>query len=198
MQMKGILWGLKTFNNMGLVPLFGMIKSLLKCRKCFLILLFLLELIPLKSQNIVLKDTVNSHFDSKEQAIDTLINWVFQQSPKMDFGHLPRLLFEKQWYKHDSITAIQLIDGYWLTHQFKFKKSVLKMKKELKKTKINFKQVQIMPEPLTILSVAGDGISKYEYKARVKKLQFVFSFYLWWIDGKGYWVNEIAWASPAN
>lgn len=72
------------------------------------------------------------------------------------------------------------------------------MKKELKKTKINFKQVQIMPEPLTILSVAGDGISKYEYKARVKKLQFVFSFYLWWIDGKGYWVNEIAWASRAN
>ncbi len=196
--MKGILWLFKIFNNTGFVPLFAMIKSLLKCRKCFLILLISVGLIPLKSQNVVLSDSINLYFDSKEQALDTLISWVLQRSPKMNFGHLPKPLFEEQWHKHDSLTAIQLIDGYWLTHQFKFKKSVLKMKKELKKTKINFKQVQIMPEPRTILSVAGDGISKYEYKAKFKKLQFIFSFYLWWIDEKGYWVNEIAWASRPN
>ena len=136
-------------------------------------------------------------FDSKEQALDTLIVWMLMKKPIMASGYLPKDMFVAQWRSHDTATLKQVVEGTWLTYQFKFKKSLLKTQIKLKKSKVNFKMVEVMPRPRTTISIAGDGITKYDYTVKYKKIRYILSFQLWWIDGKAYWVNEVAWAMGA-
>jgi len=119
-------------------------------------------------------DTAVFFFSSKEQALDTLIAWLLMKKPSMNVGYV-------------------VVEGTWLTYQFKFKKSLLKTQIKMKQSKVNFKMVEVVPRPRVTVSSAGDGITKYDYTVKYKKLKYVLSFQLWWIDGKGYWVNEVSW-----
>jgi hypothetical protein len=134
------------------------------------------------------------YFESKEQALDTLIAWLLLKKPTMSTGYLGKATFVAQWRSHDTATLKQVVEGAWLTYQFKFKKSLLKTQLKMKQSKVNFKMVEVVPRPKITVSVAGDGITKYDYTVKYKKLKYVLSFQLWWIDGKGYWVNEVAWS----
>jgi hypothetical protein len=132
-------------------------------------------------------------FDTKEQALDTLIFWLLMKRPSMGNGYLPKQIFIDQWRSHDTATFQKVVEGNWLTYQFHFKKSLLKTQLGMKRSKVNFKMAEVVPRPKVTLSVAGDGITKYDYTVKYKKLKYVLSFQLWWIDGKGYWVNEVTW-----
>jgi hypothetical protein len=133
------------------------------------------------------------YFESKEQALDTLIAWLLLKKPTMSTGYLGKATFVAQWRSHDPATLKQVVEGAWLTYQFKFKKSLLKTQLKMKQSKVNFKMVEVVPRPKITVSVAGDGITKYDYIVKYKKLKYLLSFQLWWIDGKGFWVNEVAW-----
>lgn len=137
--------------------------------------------------------TLAFSFQSKEQALDTLIVWLLMKKPSVARGFMPKDLFVAQWRSHDTVTLKQVVEGGWLTYQFRFKKSLLKTQVKMKQSKVNFKMVEVMPRPRVTESVAGDGITKYDYTVKYKKLKYVLSFQLWWIDGKGYWVNEVSW-----
>jgi len=132
-------------------------------------------------------------FDTKEQALDTLIFWLLMKRPSMGNGYLPKQIFIDQWRSHDTATFQKVVEGNWLTYQFHFKKSLLKTQLGMKRSKVNFKMAEVVPRPKVTLSVAGDGITKYDYTVKYKKLKYVLSFQLWRIDGKGYWVNEVTW-----
>ena len=132
-------------------------------------------------------------FETKEQALDTLIFWLLMKRPSMGNGYLPKQIFIDQWRSHDTATFQKVVEGNWLTYQFHFKKSLLKTQLMMKRSKVNFKMAEVVPRPKVTLSVAGDGITKYDYTVKYKKLKYVLSFQLWWIDGKGYWVNEVTW-----
>jgi hypothetical protein len=106
---------------------------------------------------------------------------------------LPKQVFIDQWRSHDTATFQKVVEGNWLTYQFHFKKSLLKTQLGMKRSKVNFKMAEVVARPKITLSVAGDGITKYDYTVKYKKLKYVLSFQLWWIDGKGYWVNEVTW-----
>ncbi|MBM3937049.1 MAG: hypothetical protein FJ333_00125 [Sphingomonadales bacterium] len=140
------------------------------------------------------KDTPAFYFQNKEQALDTLIAWLLQKKPAMSLGYLTKSEFVSQWRSHDTATLNQIIEGAWLTYQFKFKKSVLKTQLKMKQSKVNFKMAEVVPKPKITVSAAGDGITKYDYKVKYKKLTYILSFQLWWINGQGFWVNEVAWS----
>ncbi|MFM6952912.1 MAG: hypothetical protein ACKOXR_07245, partial [Bacteroidota bacterium] len=140
------------------------------------------------------KDTPAFYFQSKEQALDTLIAWLLQKKPAMSLGYLTKSEFVSQWRSHDTATLKQIVEGAWLTYQFKFKKSVLKTQLKMKQSKVNFKMAEVVPKPKITVSAAGDGITKYDYKVKYKKLTYILSFQLWWINGQGFWVNEVAWS----
>lgn len=139
-------------------------------------------------------DTIPFYFSTKEQALDTLIAWLLMKKPSMNLGYVSKAEFIKQWRSHDTTTMKQVVEGTWLTYQFKFKKSLLKTQLKMKQSKVNFKMAEVVPRPRITVSVAGDGIIKYDYTVKYKKLKYILSFQLWWIDGKGYWVNEVAWS----
>jgi len=139
-------------------------------------------------------DTIPFYFSTKEQALDTLIAWLLMKKPSMNLGFVSKAEFIKQWRSHDTTTMKQVVEGTWLTYQFKFKKSLLKTQLKMKQSKVNFKMAEVVPRPRITVSVAGDGITKYDYTVKYKKLKYILSFQLWWIDGKGYWVNEVAWS----
>ncbi|MFM2299388.1 MAG: hypothetical protein RIR98_996 [Bacteroidota bacterium] len=139
-------------------------------------------------------DTIPFYFSTKEQALDTLIAWLLMKKPSMNLGYVSKAEFIKQWRSHDTTTMKQVVEGTWLTYQFKFKKSLLKTQLKMKQSKVNFKMAEVLPRPRITVSVAGDGITKYDYTVKYKKLKYILSFQLWWIDGKGYWVNEVAWS----
>ena len=139
-------------------------------------------------------DTPAFYFRSKEQALDTLIAWLLMKKPTMSVGYLTKTEFIKQWRSHDTATLKQIVEGAWLTYQFKFKKSLLKTQLKMKQSKVNFKMVEVVERPRITVSAAGDGITKYDYTVKYKKLKYVLSFQLWWIDGKGFWVNEVTWS----
>lgn len=139
-------------------------------------------------------DTLGFSFSSKEQALDTLIVWLLMKKPTMNVGYLPKSVFVEQWRSHDTATLKKVVEGAWLTYQFKFKKSLLKTQIKMKQSKVNFKMAEVVPRPKITISAAGDGITKYDYKVKYKKLTYLLSFQLWWINGKGYWVNEVAWS----
>jgi hypothetical protein len=139
-------------------------------------------------------DTIPFYFSTKEQALDTLIAWLLMKKPSMNLGYVNKAEFIKQWRSHDTTTMKQVVEGTWLTYQFKFKKSLLKTQLKMKQSKVNFKMAEVVPRPRITVSVAGDGITKYDYTVKYKKLKYLLSFQLWWIDGKGYWVNEVAWS----
>lgn len=139
------------------------------------------------------KDTVAFAFLNRDQALDTLIGWLLIKRPAMLLGYLPKDSFVAQWRSHDTATLKQVVEGSWLTYQFKFKKSILKTQLKMKQSKVNFKMVEVVPRPKITVSSAGDGITKYDYTLRYKKLKYILSFQLWWINGKGYWVNEVSW-----
>lgn len=139
-------------------------------------------------------DTIPFYFSTKEQALDTLIAWLLMKKPSMNLGYVSKAEFIKQWRSHDTTTMKQVVEGTWLTYQFKFKKSLLKTQLKMKQSKVNFKMAEVVPRPRITVSVAGDGITKYDYTVKYKKLKYILSFQLWWIDGKGYWVNEVAWS----
>ncbi len=133
-------------------------------------------------------------FEFKEQALDTLIVWLLMKRPSMGNGYLPKQIFIDQWRSHDTTTFQKVVEGNWLTYQFHFKKSLIKTRLGMKRSKVNFKMAEVVvARPKITLSVAGDGITKYDYTVKYKKLKYVLSFQLWWIDGKGYWVNEVTW-----
>ena len=140
------------------------------------------------------QDTTIFYFSSKEQALDTLIAWLLMKKPGMSLGYLTKAEFVKQWRSHDTATLKQVVEGAWLTYQFQFKKSVLKTQLKMKQSKVNFKLAEVVPRPRITVSSAGDGITKYEYTVKYKKLKYILSFQLWWIDGQGFWVNEVTWA----
>ena len=132
-------------------------------------------------------------FEFKEQALDTLIVWLLMKRPSMGNGYLPKQIFIDQWRSHDTTTFQKVVEGNWLTYKFHFKKSLIKTRLGMKRSKVNFKMAEVVARPKITLSVAGDGITKYDYTVKYKKLKYVLSFQLWWIDGKGYWVNEVTW-----
>ena len=138
-------------------------------------------------------DTAVFFFSSKEQALDTLIAWLLMKKPSMNVGYVTKTEFIKQWRSHDTTTLKQVVEGTWLTYQFKFKKSLLKTQIKMKQSKVNFKMVEVVPRPRVTVSSAGDGITKYDYTVKYKKLKYVLSFQLWWIDGQAFWVNEVSW-----
>lgn len=138
-------------------------------------------------------DTAVFFFSSKEQALDTLIAWLLMKKPSMNVGYVTKTEFIKQWRSHDTTTLKQVVEGTWLTYQFKFKKSLLKTQIKMKQSKVNFKMVEVVPRPRVTVSSAGDGITKYDYIVKYKKLKYVLSFQLWWIDGQAFWVNEVSW-----
>lgn len=138
-------------------------------------------------------DTAVFFFSSKEQALDTLIAWLLMKKPSMNVGYVTKEEFIKQWRSHDTTTLKQVVEGTWLTYQFKFKKSLLKTQIKMKQSKVNFKMVEVVPRPRITVSAAGDGITKYDYTVKYKKLKYVLSFQLWWIDGQAFWVNEVTW-----
>lgn len=140
------------------------------------------------------EDSAVFYFESKEHALDTLIAWLLQKRPTMKSGYLGKATFVAQWRSHDTATLKQVVEGAWLTYQFKFKKSLLKTQTKMKQSNVNFKMVEVVPRPKITVSVAGDGITKYDYTVKYKKLKYILSFQLWWIDGKGFWVNEVAWS----
>jgi len=77
-------------------------------------------------------------------------------------------------------------------YQYQFSKSFQKTRKYLLKNKIVLKRSEIGNKPLKITEdIEGSGIKKYEYVVMYKKLKYVLSYQLWWIDDKAYWVNEI-------
>ena len=147
----------------------------------------------LKKMGTEVSNAVVFAFDTKEQALDTLIFWLLMKRPSMGNGYLPKQIFIDQWRSHDTATFQKVVEGNWLTYQFHFKKSLLKTQIMMKRSKVNFKMAEVVPRPKVTLSVAGDGITKYDYTVKYKKLKYVLSFQLWWIDGKGYWVNEVTW-----
>lgn len=147
----------------------------------------------LKKMGTEVSNAVVFAFDTKEQALDTLIAWLLMKRPSMGNGYLPKQIFIDQWRSHDTATFQKVVEGNWLTYQFHFKKSLLKTQIMMKRSKVNFKMAEVVPRPKVTLSVAGDGITKYDYTVKYKKLKYVLSFQLWWIDGKGYWVNEVTW-----
>ena len=162
-----------------------------------LILITIVTILPNYAQtdNTTKRDSnaVVFAFDTKEQALDTLIFWLLMKRPSMGNGYLPKQIFIDQWRTHDTTTFLKVVEGNWLTYQFHFKKSLLKTQIMMKRSKVSFKMAEVVPRPKFTLSVAGDGITKYDYTVKYKKLKYVLSFQLWWIDGKGYWVNEVTW-----
>lgn len=138
-------------------------------------------------------DTAIFFFSSKEQALDTLIAWLLMKKPSMNVGYVTKAEFIKQWRSHDTTTLKQVVEGTWLTYQFKFKKSLLKTQLKMKQSKVNFKLAEVVPRPRITVSAAGDGITKYDYTVKYKKLKYLLSFQLWWIDGQAFWVNEVSW-----
>ena len=172
-------------------------KSFFKGRLGMLILITFVTILPNYAQiDTTTKRDSNAvvfAFDTKEQALDTLIFWLLMKRPSMGNGYLPKQIFIDQWRSHDTATFQKVVEGNWLTYQFHFKKSLLKTQLGMKRSKVNFKMAEVVPRPKVTLSVAGDGITKYDYTVKYKKLKYVLSFQLWWIDGKGYWVNEVTW-----
>jgi hypothetical protein len=137
--------------------------------------------------------SVSFSFETKEQALDTLIAWLLMKRPSMGNGYLPKQVFIDQWRSHDTTTFKQVVEGNWLSYQYRFKKSLLKTQLGMKRSKVNFKMAEVVPRPKITISAAGDGITKYDYTVKYKKLKYILSFQLWWIEGKAYWVNEVTW-----
>ncbi len=99
-------------------------------------------------------------FEFKEQALDTLIVWLLMKRPSMGNGYLPKQIFIDQWRSHDTTTFQKVVEGNWLTYQFHFKKSLIKTRLGMKRSKVNFKMAEVVARPKISLCVAGDGITK--------------------------------------
>lgn len=130
-------------------------------------------------------------FESHEQALDSLLLALMSKKGMPPHAFLNAAQFTQQWKLHDTGASQQVIDGFWLTYQYKFSKSFLKTRKWLTKNKISLKRSSITSKPKIIESSDGSGITKYEYKVTYKDEKYIFWFQLWWIEEKAYWVNEI-------
>jgi len=136
--------------------------------------------------------TLSFSFSTHEQALDSLLLSLLKKKGMPVQAYMPKAVFTKQWKLHDTAASQQIIDGAWMGYQYQFSKSFQKTRKYLLKNKIVLKRSEIGNKPLKITEdIEGSGIKKYEYVVMYKKLKYVLSYQLWWIDDKAYWVNEI-------
>lgn len=136
--------------------------------------------------------TLTFSFTSHEQALDSLLFSLLKKKGMPVQAYMPKAQFTKQWKLHDTAASQQIIDGAWMGYQYQFTKSFQKTRKYLLKNKIILKRSEIGSKPMKITEDSeGSGIKKYEYIVMYKKMKYVLSFQLWWIEEKAYWVNEV-------
>lgn len=136
--------------------------------------------------------TLSFSFSSHEEALDSLLTALLKKKGMPVQAYLPKSLFTQQWKLHDTAASQQIIDGAWMGYQYQFSKSFQKTRKYLLKNKIVLKRSEIGNRPMKITEDSeGSGIRKYEYIVMYKKMKYVLSYQLWWINDKGYWVNAI-------
>lgn len=136
--------------------------------------------------------TLTFSFGSHEEALDSLMVALLKKKGMPVQAYLPKAVFTQQWKLHDTAASQQIIDGAWMGYQYQFTKSFQKTRKYLLKNKIVLKRSEIGTKPMKITEdIEGSGIKKYEYIVTFKKMKYVLSYQLWWINEKGYWVNAV-------
>lgn len=136
--------------------------------------------------------TLTFSFCSHEEALDSLLVSLLKKKGMPVQAYMPKAVFTQQWKLHDTAASQQIIDGAWMGYQYQFTKSFQKTRKYLLKNKIVLKRSEIGTKPMKITEdIEGSGIKKYEYIVTFKKMKYVISYQLWWINEKGYWVNAV-------
>lgn len=136
--------------------------------------------------------TLSFSFGSHEEALDSILAALLKKKGMPVQAYLPKLSFTQQWKLHDTAASQQIIDGAWMGYQYQFTKSFQKTRKYLLKNNIVLKRSEIGSKPMKITEDSeGSGIKKYEYIVMYKKLKYVLSFQLWWLNEKAYWVNSV-------
>ncbi len=143
--------------------------------------------------------TLTEGFLDERQAFDSLVFWVTHPKIKPSYGFLSEELFFKQLRLVDTVTPQAMAKAQHIHYQHKLRKSIAKFIKYCKSNKLILKKIDStsgLPAvakwpPIVYRNKGPFAIKRYEIELTKKKLKFILQFELWWIDGKGYWSNEL-------
>lgn len=149
---------------------------------------------------------VTEGFSDEREAFDSLVYWVTHPKVKPSYGFLSEELFFKQLRLIDTITPKSMAKAQHIHYQHKMKKSISKFMKYCKSNKLILKKIDsasglpvLVKWPPIVYRYKGPfAIKRYEIELTKKKLKFILQFELWWIEGKGYWSNELRFYDNAD
>ena len=155
-----------------------------------------------KSHHQVKSDTAGIDqfgFNNERDAFDSLVNWVIHPKVKPAFGFLSEAEFLKQLRMVDTVTPVVMARAQHIHYEHKMVKSIEKFRKYCKSNSMILKKMDsasglpviVKWPPIVYLNKGPYSIKRYEIEITKKKQKFILQFELWWIDGKGYWSNEL-------
>jgi hypothetical protein len=138
-------------------------------------------------------------FADERQAFDSLTFWISHPKSKIQYGFLSEDGFFKQLRLIDTITPYTMARAQHVVYKHKMRKSIEKFKKYCKSNKLTFKKLDSLSglpllvkwPPIVYQNKGVFKIKRYEIELTKKKLKYILQFELWWIDGRGYWTNEL-------
>lgn len=136
---------------------------------------------------------------NEREAFDSLVNWLVHPKQKPEYGFLTENEFLKQLRIVDTVTPVVMAKAQYVHYQHKMVKSIGKFRKYCKSNSLVLKKLDsasglpaIVKWPPIIYKNKGPfAIKRYEIEITKKKLKYILQFELWWIDGVGYWSNEL-------
>lgn len=138
-------------------------------------------------------------FTDEREAFDSLVYWVTHPKIKPSYGFLSEELFFSQLRLVDTITPRVMAKAQHVHYEHKMRKSIGKFIKYCKSNKLIFKKLDSLSglpavvkwPPIVYRNKGPFAIKRYEIELTKKKFKYILQFELWWIEGKGYWSNEL-------
>ncbi len=131
----------------------------------------------------------NPGFNTKENAIDSLMDWMFNRKNLGLYGLLAEVDFVDFVRLVDTLSPQIIVNGQYVQYRYKHAKSIQKLQKFTSKNGLNKKNVQRVGKVISYASSGPYKSQRVEFEIQKKKQRFTVRFELIERQGVFFWIN---------
>lgn len=131
----------------------------------------------------------NPGFFTKENAIDSLMDWMFNRKSLGLFGLLAEVDFVDFVRLVDTVSPQIIVNGQYVQYRYRHAKGIQKLQKFTHKNALNKKNVQRVGTVISYKSSGPFSSHRVEFEIQKKKQRFTVRFELIERDGVFFWIN---------
>ena len=147
------------------------------------------DTVPKDTMAKVMRPNGNPGFYSKENAIDSLMDWMFNRKSLGLYGLLAEVDFVDFVRLIDTVSPQIIVNGQYVQYRYKHAKGIQKLQKFTHKNALNKKNVQRVGKVISYKSSGPYSSQRVEFEIQKKKQRFTVRFELIERGDAFFWVN---------